>query len=155
MVLLYQNILFMPALFNTPESARLGLHALVSLARTPGERQTVNELTRTLGVSAAHLAKVLSRLKAAGLVVGHTGPGGGYALAQSAEKISLLEVYEAVTGKLETHRCPFALPLCDRGCPLGDFLIKTNWRVYRYLKKTTLNQMKINLGGKRCNKKER
>lgn len=138
----------MAELFNTPEAARLGLHAALILAHRPWERWTINRLAQTLGVSAAHLAKVLAQLEKAGLVKSKTGPTGGYLLARPAKEISLLAVYQAVVGTVEVNHCPFAIPICSGGCPVGNFFLKTNRQLVRYLKTTSLAEVKINLEGK-------
>lgn len=135
----------MAELFNTPEAARLGLHAALILAHHPAERWTINRLARILGVSAAHLAKVLAQLEKAGLVKGKTGPSGGYLLVRPAKEISLLAVYQAVAGTVEVNHCPFAIPICHGGCPVGNFLLKTNRQLVRYLKTTSLAAVKLNL----------
>ncbi|MCL6466240.1 MAG: Rrf2 family transcriptional regulator [candidate division WOR-3 bacterium] len=97
-----------------------------------------------MGVSAAHLAKVLAHLEKAGLVKGKTGPNGGYLLARPAKEISLLAVYQAVVGPVEVNRCPFAIPVCSGGCPIGNFLLQTNRQLVRYLKKTSLVAVRLN-----------
>lgn len=135
----------MAELLNTPEAVRLGLHAALLLAQRPGERWTITRIARTLGVSAAHLAKVLVRLENAGLLKGKTGPTGGYTLARPAKKITLLAVYQAVAGALNLNRCPFAIPVCDGGCPLGNFLLKINRQLVRDLRETSLAAVKLNL----------
>ncbi len=134
----------MAELFNTPEAARIGLHAALILAQRPDERWTINRLARTLSVSAAHLAKVLAQLEKAGLVKGKTGPTGGYLLARPAKEISLLAVYQAVVGPVKVNHCPFAIPVCSGGCPVGNFLLQTNRQLVRYLKKTSLAAVRLN-----------
>lgn len=46
------------------------------------------------------LEQIFQRLRRADLVVGKRGPGGGYVLTRSPEKISLREVVEAIDGPL-------------------------------------------------------
>ncbi|MEO0070749.1 MAG: Rrf2 family transcriptional regulator [candidate division WOR-3 bacterium] len=138
----------MSDLFNVSEAARLALHALFLLSRSEKKRWTVSRLADSLGVSQAHLAKVLARLEHAGLVKGQTGPAGGYCLARAPGKITLLSIYQAMEGKLQTGRCPFAVPVCQGdGCPLGKFFQKIDHQVISCLKKTTIAQIKIKIGG--------
>lgn len=138
----------MADLFNISEAARLALHALLLISRVQKGRWTVSRLADSLGVSQAHLAKVLARLEHAGLVEGQTGPAGGYCLAQQPGKISLLSIYQAMEGKLRTERCPFAVPVCQGdGCQLGKFFQKINHQVISCLKETTIAQIKIKIGG--------
>lgn len=50
------------------------------------------------------LYRVLRRLVDAGLMHGVSGPGGGYALARPAAKITLLDIVVAVEGTPETSK---------------------------------------------------
>ncbi len=136
----------MAELFNFSEAARIALHAVVLLARRGDERWTIGRLARVLGVSAAHLAKVMAQLERSGLVQGKTGPAGGYQLARPAEKISLLAVYEAVAGKMVVRRCPLVVPVCaGDGCALGEFLVRVNRQLVARLQRTTVGDIKIKL----------
>jgi Rrf2 family protein len=137
----------MAELFNVSDGVRLGLHAALLLARSPG-RLTINELAQQLGGSAAHLAKILTQLERAGIVHAKSGPGGGYQLTRPPEQISLLSVYEAVAGHLNVDRCPFAVPVCNgEGCPLGPFFRRLNREIITRLEKSSLKTVKIKLGG--------
>lgn len=146
----------MTEFFNIPAALRLGLHALLLLAANRQQRLTVAQLAEMLGVSGAHLAKVIARLQDAGLVAGRTGPAGGYWLARSPERITLLAVYETLEGKLNLERCPFAIPVCNgNGCPLGPFFCRINRQIGRRLKEVTLADIKINPGGKNDKEKKK
>jgi Rrf2 family protein len=59
--------------------------------RVIGERQAI---------PARYLEQIFQRLRRAGLVQGKRGPGGGYTLARPAARISLLDVVEAVEGRV-------------------------------------------------------
>ena len=48
-----------------------------------------------------YLYRVLRRLVDAGIMTGVSGPGGGYALARSAQKITLLQIVLAVEGDVD------------------------------------------------------
>ncbi|MEN9979941.1 MAG: Rrf2 family transcriptional regulator [candidate division WOR-3 bacterium] len=129
--------------FNIPDAIRLGLHAVLVLANSQ-QRLTISTMARTLGVSAAHLAKVLARLEQSAIVEGKPGPKGGYQLARAPDKISLLEIYEALSGPLQIERCPLAVPLCSRNdCPLGPFFQKLNRTIRSKLQQTTLQDIKF------------
>lgn len=63
------------------------------------------------------LYRVLHRLVAAGLISGTSGPGGGYALARSADGITLLDIAASVesapTPSKLTAVCPRQAPAID------------------------------------------
>ncbi|MGQ9708832.1 MAG: RrF2 family transcriptional regulator [bacterium] len=145
----------MAELFNAPDAARIGLHAALILARQPEERWTINHLAQTLNVSAAHLAKVLARLEQAGIVNGKTGPAGGYTIARPARETSLWTVYQAVVGEVNIKHCPFAVPVCEGGCPLGNFFVQTSRRLAKYLKTTSLADVQLKLNWRRNEKDQK
>lgn len=56
---------------------------------------TVPEIAATLGVTDSYLEQIFAQLKGAGVIRGIRGPGGGYVLTQSPERISALDVMAA------------------------------------------------------------
>lgn len=92
-----------------------------------------------LGVSEAHLSKVLQRLTRAGLLTSTRGPKGGFALCRDPESVSLLEVFEAIEGPVEPAACLFGIPLCDgASCVLGKVIVDVNNTLFEYLAEKTL-----------------
>ena len=57
---------------------------------------TSDELAKSIATHPALVRRMLSLLRAAGLVETQLGPGGGARLARPPEQISLLEVYDAI-----------------------------------------------------------
>jgi Rrf2 family protein len=103
-------------------------------------------MASALGVSEAHLSKVLQRLTRAGLVRGTRGPRGGYRLTRPAGQISLREVYEAVEGSLEVERCLLGVPVCGRKkCPVAGLFEKLGREMVRVLGKTTLRDFRVSI----------
>jgi len=124
------------------DAASLALHTAGLLAADPGRRRPARELAATLGVSQAHLAKVLQRLARAGLVHSVRGPAGGFVLRRPAGEITLLEVYEAVMGPLRPSPCLLGRPSCGAaGCVLGDLLRRVDAEVRAYLSGTRLSAL--------------
>ncbi len=125
------------------EAAVLGLHAMGSLAgeESRGSRLSAGALARKLRASEAHLAKVLQRLERAGLVLSQRGPRGGFRLARQARRIPLLEIYEALDGRIRTEACLFARPICGRkhgDCVLGGLATRLNRELRSTLSRTTV-----------------
>ena len=60
---------------------------------------------RLAGQREDYLAKALQGLSQAGIVESTLGPAGGYRLAKAPEKISFLDVIEAVEGRTSTFGC--------------------------------------------------
>jgi Rrf2 family protein len=121
------------------EAATLALHAAIFIANAPAGRASNREMAQTLGVSEAHLAKVLNRLTKAGLLRSMRGPSGGFSLARPPGEILLLEVYEATEGPLQAPTCLWDTPKCGRkSCPLGDLMHDINTRLRDFLATTSL-----------------
>jgi Rrf2 family protein len=69
-----------------------------------GEPVRVQLIGQRQGIPHRFLEQIFQRLRKADLVTGKRGPGGGYVLTRSPEQISLLEVIEAVDGRLDERR---------------------------------------------------
>ncbi|MDD4003908.1 MAG: Rrf2 family transcriptional regulator [Elusimicrobiaceae bacterium] len=116
----------MNSILRISDAAVLALHACILLAKRPCEPQSVQGLADRLGVSAAHLSKVLQRLVRAGVLISRRGPGGGFLLADRAARIRLLKIYEIIEGKPRFDECLLGKMRCRPGtCLLGDFLHRT------------------------------
>lgn len=75
---------------------------LCELARhhASGEPVRIDHLSRVEAVPANFLAQLLGELKTAKLVVSRRGITGGFLLARSPDRITLLDIIEAVDGGL-------------------------------------------------------
>ena len=59
-------------------------------------------INETLGGSATYLHKIMRKLVVGGLITSVSGNSGGFSLAKEPEEITLLEVYHATEGKVDT-----------------------------------------------------
>jgi Rrf2 family transcriptional regulator, cysteine metabolism repressor len=75
--------------------------ALVDIAQSEvnGFPRRIHEIAHAQGIPGKYLAKILLRLKVAGLVQSARGSGGGYQLALTPSRISLSQVIEAIDGQ--------------------------------------------------------
>ena len=73
-------------------ATRLGLYAVLELARDPGQTLSSADLADRFGVSTQSLAKVLGTLSAAGLVQGGRGAAGGYRFTGNRRRITLMDI---------------------------------------------------------------
>jgi len=140
---LYQNTgMTMDGILNISEAANLALHAGMLLARARGQALAVRVMATELDASYDHLTKVLQRLTKAGLVRATRGPGGGFVLAKSPERIQLLDLYEAIDGKFSMRRCLFGRKACPaRNCVMGDLVDRLNHQVLEHLKGRRLSDL--------------
>jgi Rrf2 family protein len=106
------------------------LRALIYLAEkdAPGP-VLVREIADAAGVPRQSLAKILHGLRNKGLVRSTKGPGGGYQLARPGQNLRLMEVIEALDGRVELDQsCILGLDVCTdtASCALHDV-----WKLFR------------------------
>jgi len=81
-------------------SEEYGLRCLLQVARGDGEAPvSIPAVARAEGLSSDYAAKLLRRLRLAGLVISTRGVEGGYRLARSASEISVWSALEALGGE--------------------------------------------------------
>lgn len=82
------------------------LHCLLWLVDPlEGNAPSSRDLADLQGVPAAYLAKILPKLEKAGLLAASEGIHGGYRLAKAAERISVLDVIDALDGGKPLFDC--------------------------------------------------
>ena len=74
------------------QSTLLALYSVLEFAREPRRQFSTAQIAESYGASPHHLAKVLGRLRRAGLVTAARGSGGGYRFAGNAKRVTLLDV---------------------------------------------------------------
>lgn len=94
------------------------LRLLMSLALSPDERQTIEDIARRNAISRNHLMKVAQTLVRGGFVDSQRGRGGGLALRKPAEAISLGAVVRATEDDFALVEC--FTPAGRRKCALAS-----------------------------------
>lgn len=107
-----------------PKTAEYALRAAVWLGQSTDEKQSADQIALATKVPRRYLHKVLQDLARANLVQSQPGPGGGYSLARGAEKITLLDVVNAVAPLERIRECPLGLEAHTSLCPLHHELDK-------------------------------
>jgi Rrf2 family protein len=87
------------------------------------------------------LHKVLQDLARMGFVSSRSGPGGGYSLALPADKISILDVVNAVAPLERIRNCPLGLPTHTTLCPLHRELDKAYAATEEAFGRVTIGQL--------------
>lgn len=103
------------------------LHCLLHLIDPPSNQPVgIKQLAHYQGVSETYLGKVFTRLKKAGIVTSTPGVKGGYQLARNPEKITFLDVVEALEGKAPLFQCKEIRQNCViyRNQPAPDWMVK-------------------------------
>lgn len=125
---------------------------LLNLARrTSGERVMIEELSREEKIPRNFLAKIFQSLARAGLVQSIRGSGGGFSLARKPSEITVLEVIEAIEGRIALQRCLKEVPTCDHmgGCALCGIFEEAQDRVKEVFTQTTLADLLVAKPGRR------
>jgi Rrf2 family protein len=118
------------------------LRALIYLAEknAPGP-VLVREIADAAGVPRQSLAKILHGLRNKGLVRSTKGPGGGYQLARAGGEMRVMEVIEAIDGRVELDKsCVLGLDVCTdtASCALHDV-----WKLFRENYVATISTMTL------------
>jgi Rrf2 family protein len=120
------------------EAASIGLHAMILVAKSESLINVVRIADATSS-SKHHVAKVMQRLVKENYLDSQRGPNGGFSLRIAANDITLLQIYEAIEGKIEVHECPLEKPICPFGkCILNNITNEMTVRFREYLNSNTL-----------------
>lgn len=101
------------------QTAEYALRAVVFLADQQGDPRTVSQIADATQVPAGYLAKVMQMLSRARLVKSQRGINGGFSLAGKPDKLSVLEVVNAVDSIRRFPECPLGIASHGKQlCPL-------------------------------------
>ena len=124
------------------EYAVLGL---MCLARRPaGSVVMIDEVSREEHIPRSFAAKIFQSLTKAGIVKSIRGTGGGFMLLRIAKDITVLEVIEAIEGKIAFQRCLAEEETkCEHfgGCALCGLFEQAQDRVKEVFSRTTLGDL--------------
>lgn len=102
---------------------------------------TLAEISQCQGISLSYLEQLFSKLRKHGLVTGVRGPGGGYRLAKTADKISIADIIQSVDEKLDMTKCG-GKGDCSNGekCLTHQLWFDLSCRLYKFLSGIKLDQ---------------
>ncbi|MFO0880695.1 MAG: Rrf2 family transcriptional regulator [Gemmataceae bacterium] len=124
------------------KTAQYAIAAMSRLAEVYSENRRLSsgEIAEQRHLPRPIIAKVLTVLSQAGLVVGSPGPGGGYALSRPPAQITLYDVADQFDRLTETISCPLGPTWCGNNapCPLHEQLTALREQMIRFLQSTTL-----------------
>jgi Rrf2 family nitric oxide-sensitive transcriptional repressor len=123
------------------KTAEYALRAVVCLGRDIDETASADHLAEQTKVPRRYLHKVLQDLVRAKLVRSQSGPGGGYALARAPDKLTILDVVNAVAPLERIRHCPLGLPSHTKLCPLHAELDRVYAATEAALKNVTVAQL--------------
>lgn len=87
-------------------ASEYGIHCLLHLVNAPeGVWPSARDVADFQGISSAYVAKLFTQLQKAGVVHSSGGKSGGFRLARAADRITVLDVVDAVEAKRPLFRC--------------------------------------------------
>ncbi len=101
----------MANIVNFSDAAAIGVHSMILLSKSKTPLNAI-QLSKTLGNSKHHIGKVLQRLVKDGFLVSYRGPTGGFVLDCDPKKVTLLEIYESIEGKVVVKLCSSDNHIC-------------------------------------------
>jgi len=106
------------------------------LSQKEGKVVSRKELAEKVDIPLSLLSRIGQMLEVANLVYVQKGRGGGYKLKKKPEEITLLDVIEAIHGKVYLNRCVESPGFCSRSpaCPIHEVWIEVNERFKELLK---------------------
>jgi Rrf2 family protein len=114
---------------------------MVLIARS-GATVNVDKIAENTGSSRHHVAKILQRLVKEGFLESHRGPSGGFFMTRDPKQLTLLDIYEAIEGKIRITGCQNASPVCPfPRCILGNVVSEMTLLFRDHLGSTTLDKM--------------
>ncbi len=121
-----------------------GIRSVLFLARQPFKKISfVTEISDEYKIPRSFLAKILQKLVKAKIVRSYRGVKGGFSLARQARDISLLDVLEAIEGKVCMNICLYDRKRCNfsKHCPVSPVWALAQGRFTDVLKKTNFEEL--------------
>mgnify|MGYP001482832506 CR=1 FL=1 len=125
---------------------RYGTRAMLDLACHYGDKPVLlRDISQRQEISQKYLDRILSSLKAAGLVKTWRGAKGGYSLSEHPSKVTIKQIAEALEGPLRLVECITNKNFCQRvgSCVTHDIWDELNKAMVTVLKTTTLEDLVI------------
>lgn len=94
--------------------AQYGLRALVEIGLRAPQSVPLKEVAEAQGISQHYLEQIAAQLRRSGFIRSVRGAKGGYRLARHPEKVTALEVVEALEGSLAPVSCIEDPNACDK-----------------------------------------
>ena len=127
------------------KKSRYGLRALVDLSvRAKEEQISLNSIAERNNISLQYLEQVFAALRRAGIVKSIKGPQGGYLLEKSADKITVLEIVEALEGscELDAEEISDKVECKEISMSIQDLIIDpVNAKLHEILESVTLQDL--------------
>jgi Rrf2 family protein len=113
----------MPKLINFSNAMTIGMHSLIILAR---EKKPMNaiQLSKRIGSTKFHVAKVLQRLVKDGILSSMRGPTGGFRLTKEPSEITVFNIYRSIEGEIDYDECTHTNPVTPIDKCIRETIVK-------------------------------
>ena len=103
---------------------------------------SVHDIAHRQSISSTYLEQIVGRLKRAGLLRSHRGPGGGYQLGSAADEISVSAIVSAVGEGVDVTRCAGKAD-CHEGhvCMTHDLWVDLSAQIDGFLQSISLGSL--------------
>ena len=125
-------------------AADYAVRVMVQMAGLPpGTRASRSELAEAVECPEQFLSKVLQSLTRGGLMVSHRGNTGGFELPGAHRDATLLEVVEAMEGRIRLNVCLTSEHCCTRQawCPAHDVWAEAQASLVAVLQKAKIGKL--------------
>ena len=124
------------------QTAEYALRAVVFLSEAKDGGKTTEQISKATQIPNAYLSKVLQQLSRASIVQSQRGLGGGFTLKKRPDKLTVLEVVNAVEPIKRIKECPLGLDAhAIRLCALHRRLDEASALVERAFAETTIAEV--------------
>lgn len=122
---------------------RFAVTAMVDLAMRQGRGPvTLAGISERQRISLSYLEQLFGKLRRAGIVSSVRGPGGGYNLAQPAQRVTVADLIVAVDEPLDATQCGGKENCREEGrCMTHDLWTALNEKIYEYLHSIKLSEL--------------
>jgi Rrf2 family protein len=124
-----------------PKTVEYALRAIVWLAANPDRREAAGPLSGRTRIPRRYVHKVMQAMVQKGLVDSVSGPGGGYVLRRSAERLSVLDVVNAVAPVERIRGCPLGITEHTQLCPLHRELDRVYAEIEKSFARITISEL--------------
>lgn len=130
-------------MFSVSARTQYAIRAMSCLANRQDRCATSSEIAQAEGIPAKFLEGILSKLKASGLIESERGKNGGYRMAREPVDIRMLDIVEAIDGRIKPVTCVDAPGDCAFGdaCLPRSFWIGLKDTIDAYLAERTLKDV--------------
>lgn len=120
-----------------------GTVVLAQMAQSPGGRHTATDIAECTHLALPTVSKLLKLFVKGGLVKSYRGAHGGYKLTRAPDKITAVQIIDAIEGRVAITECSAGDGLCnlESVCAIGHNWQRISLTIRDALKTVSLAQL--------------